>query len=97
MSSPDPLDLQWQDRAKCKGTWTERWYVKADDRPDIIANLRHTCAQCPVLPECREYALAKPESFGFWGGMTNSERRRERTRRRLSNREGDPENDDTDL
>jgi WhiB family redox-sensing transcriptional regulator len=95
MSSPDPLDLRWQDRAKCKGDWTERWYVKADDRPDIIADLRRTCGLCSVLSECREYALTRPERFGFWGGMTNSELRRERYRRRLAKREGDPNGEST--
>ncbi|WP_122261453.1 WhiB family transcriptional regulator [Ornithinimicrobium cerasi] len=33
-----------------------------------------TCAQCPVLQQCREHALRMQEPYGTWGGMTESER-----------------------
>lgn len=36
---------------------------------------RSVCAACSVKDACREYALARPEIFGVWGGTTPSERR----------------------
>lgn len=34
------------------------------------------CAGCPVLQECRDWALANDERFGVWGGLSERERRR---------------------
>jgi WhiB family redox-sensing transcriptional regulator len=39
------------------------------------------CAECPVLSECREYAVAIPALRGIWGGLTESGRHRARHRR----------------
>lgn len=30
--------------------------------------------ECPVLEECRRYALDHEERYGVWGGMTEAER-----------------------
>lgn len=38
------------------------------------------CADCPVITECRSYALARPELSGVWGGTTDTERDRLRRR-----------------
>ena len=38
--------------------------------------LRGLCAQCAHVSECREYALTKEITEGFWGGMTSEERRK---------------------
>ncbi|WP_366139797.1 WhiB family transcriptional regulator [uncultured Modestobacter sp.] len=40
------------------------------------------CAGCPVLAECRAYAVAAREPHGVWGGLTWSDRRRLAVRRR---------------
>jgi WhiB family redox-sensing transcriptional regulator len=34
------------------------------------------CAGCPVVMECRVYALRVGEREGIWGGLTPKERRR---------------------
>ncbi len=34
------------------------------------------CQVCPVVVECRAYALQIREPYGIWGGLTESERRR---------------------
>lgn len=38
------------------------------------------CAVCPLLTECRSWALSHPEltPTGVWGGLTETERRRVR-------------------
>jgi WhiB family redox-sensing transcriptional regulator len=33
------------------------------------------CAGCPVLEQCRVYALSARETYGIWGGTTEDERR----------------------
>jgi WhiB family redox-sensing transcriptional regulator len=32
------------------------------------------CTACPIRTECLEHALAVPENFGVWGGLTEEER-----------------------
>ncbi|MFE0457992.1 WhiB family transcriptional regulator [Kitasatospora sp. NPDC058965] len=43
---------------------------------------KQVCAGCPVLLACREHALAQPEPYGVWGGLTAAERRVVLARRR---------------
>lgn len=40
--------------------------------------------ECPVLMECRLYALVHNETDGIWGGMTGGERRSWRERNGLT-------------
>ena len=47
------------------------------------ANAKAICATCPVIEQCREYALRAQEPYGIWGGMTEEERREEIQRRRI--------------
>lgn len=35
---------------------------------------KQVCASCPVINECREYALNTAEAYGVWGGLTEEER-----------------------
>lgn len=34
------------------------------------------CYRCPIMAQCRNYAISKPEKFGVWGGLTEDDRRR---------------------
>lgn len=69
---------EWMERGACR---------KADDtlffHPDgetggakeqRISAAKDVCAGCTVLAQCRDYALAKGEPFGIWGGMSEDER-----------------------
>ena len=49
-------------------------------KPKQHAYLRRVCLSCPVVQECREYAITH-ELWGFWGGMTAMERQSERVMR----------------
>lgn len=55
----------------CSGR-TELFF--ADD-PDVIAEAKALCWDCPVRPDCLEAALASPALVGVWGGLTEQERR----------------------
>jgi WhiB family redox-sensing transcriptional regulator len=36
---------------------------------------KRVCGVCPVLAQCRAYALENNEEFGVWGGLSETERR----------------------
>lgn len=52
-------------------TSRESWYHPQQTKP--------ACAECPFLSECRDYAISYGVA-GFWGGMSEVERRKERER-----------------
>ena len=73
----------WHEKARCKGWDPEIFYP---DRGVPSASAKAVCKECPVQPDCLEYALTKDERFGIWGGLSERERRkifRERQRRLL--------------
>nr|WP_236653713.1 WhiB family transcriptional regulator [Streptacidiphilus melanogenes] len=35
---------------------------------------KRVCAACPVLAQCREYALECAEEYGVWGGLSENDR-----------------------
>ncbi len=37
---------------------------------------KRICRACPIIAECRAYALRNAEPWGVWGGMTLAERER---------------------
>ena len=76
-------DVPWE-AAACKGVWTPLFYPD-QGQSEIIPELRRICSECPILEECREYAIPN-ESHGFWGGLTMIERARLRRRMRRSKR-----------
>lgn len=84
----DETRQPWRERAACRG------------RPDLIrggegAEERRTfCFGCPVLDDCRAWALALPigaETEEIAGGLTAYQRRSWRLRAsHLTNQQGDP-------
>ena len=67
-------DVDW-DKASCAGINTELFFMEANPAEAAVMtpSLRKVCAGCEILSECREYATAN-EPWGFWGGMTLTER-----------------------
>jgi hypothetical protein len=55
----------------------ETWFPEQGQNGTVAQALCHTC---PVLAQCRRWALANPQlaSDGIWGGMTRSQRAAER-------------------
>lgn len=77
----------WERHAACRDTPVELFFPN-DEGGAATAQLqeaRDICATCPVLASCREHAI-RFEKFGFWGGMTENERRRARSSRRRGHR-----------
>ena len=69
---------EWAKFAACKNESSNLFYppeeTKTPERNAMIKDAIRICAGCPVRRECLNYAIAKPEKFGVWGGMTEEER-----------------------
>jgi len=74
-------DQSWRLSAACLGSSSTIWFL--DRKRNATAPARKICAVCPVVSECAEYAITTNQALGFWGGMSERERRRERARRKL--------------
>jgi WhiB family redox-sensing transcriptional regulator len=72
----------WADHAACKGRinlffpHSVRDHAERAKADKAIA----VCNTCPVIDDCRTYALHANERFGVWGGMKPEELRNERQR-----------------
>jgi WhiB family redox-sensing transcriptional regulator len=77
---PTARHWSWQDNGLCKSDGVDatvffndemlRGYEK-DARESAAKKI---CTACPVKTECLEHALAVPENYGVWGGLTQDER-----------------------
>lgn len=78
-------DARWQDLAVCYGMDPSIFYAAEMSGSDTDYDAaRGVCAACPVQSACLEHALARPEKFGMWGGVS-AEGRRKIRRNRLRN------------
>jgi WhiB family redox-sensing transcriptional regulator len=68
--------------AACRGMETSD-FVKNDDGFDYSDQVKNACARCPVMVECRDYAV-KHERYGYWGGTSPNQRASIRRRRRIN-------------
>ena len=68
----------WQMRGLCRGMDSALFFHPENERGPARANreirAKQICNSCPVLVQCRAYALAVHEPYGVWGGMSESER-----------------------
>ncbi|GAA4399747.1 hypothetical protein GCM10023147_37620 [Tsukamurella soli] len=69
----DAVEDEWQDRALCAQTDPEAFFP---EKGGSTREAKRICLGCEVRSECLEYALAKDERFGIWGGLSERERRR---------------------
>ena len=40
-----------------------------------VKQAKQICAWCPILPDCRQWALDTRQQIGVWGGLDEHERR----------------------
>lgn len=86
MARPGDLQVGWQYRAACKGLQSHLFFApnhieRKQERLRRERAAKAICRECPVLQECREYALVVREPHGIWGGMNEYERRQALARR----------------
>ena len=70
----------WQLRAACRGEdsaffFAPSYFEKRREKDAREAVAKAICGHCPVLDDCREYALRAREGHGIWGGLNEMERR----------------------
>lgn len=70
----------WQLRAACRGEdavyfFAPAYFEKRREKDAREAVAKAICMRCPVMAECREYALGVREAHGIWGGLNEMERR----------------------
>lgn len=64
---------KWMRRAACRGLDPSLFFP---ERGELVSEeARQVCAECPVQPECLEYALTTKERDGVWGGRSGRQRR----------------------
>lgn len=61
--------------------WPDVFYPYSQSPAKNNQDIRYAkslCAECPVIQECRMYAISANEEYGIWGGWTAQERQQYR-------------------
>ncbi|WP_411863258.1 WhiB family transcriptional regulator [Tsukamurella tyrosinosolvens] len=78
--------IGWRGAAACADRDAELWFpAERDGRTQRAPSARaaadarehealQICHTCPVILECRSYALRTGQEFGIWGGLTSENR-----------------------
>jgi len=78
LPAPREGDWDWQLHAACRGLDTSNFYHPENERGPSRARrerqAKAICAGCPVIANCRQWALAAREPYGVWGGLSAEER-----------------------
>ncbi|TQJ92301.1 WhiB family transcriptional regulator [Streptomyces sp. SLBN-31] len=67
-------NFAWRLQALCVGEDPEMFFPLAETER-ATARARAVCRQCPVLLDCRDWAIRHGETDGVWGDTTASQRR----------------------
>lgn len=77
--------LAWQRQAACRGTDVHLFFPEQHQPGTHTTRLaKALCAACPVKADCLEFAVTEGITHGTWGGLSQKELGRLRTRRRLT-------------
>ncbi len=70
-SAPITEELDWQIDGLCREADPVLWYPdhEVDAGPAV-----QICQDCPVLTQCRDWAMKRHEVYGVWGGMSERDR-----------------------
>lgn len=71
---------EWLQRANCTGVDPDLFFP---ERGSSTREAKEVCRGCVVREDCLDYAIARNEKFGIWGGLSERDRRKVR-RLRLS-------------
>jgi len=73
----------------CRTTDPEAWFPETGEgHSGATRYAKEMCAECPVMVQCRDYAIANNEQHGIWGGMDAMQRNKLRanTNRSIRNK-----------
>lgn len=80
IASGPPIDQPWRAEAACRFAAPDMFFDESRTE-EVKAEF---CSACPVRRECLEYAMSMSANQcggGVWGGMNDTELRKERRRR----------------
>ena len=77
MAFHDAFDDDWRAAAACRDMDTAIFFPETDED---AGPAKAVCASCPVAEACLDFAMKNRQEEGVWGGMTQTERRRQRRR-----------------
>jgi WhiB family redox-sensing transcriptional regulator len=68
---------RWQETGTCAdpGVDSELFFPGDEDGPQSMP-ARRLCAGCPLVQQCRSYAIGAGMAAGIWGGLSTTERDR---------------------
>jgi WhiB family redox-sensing transcriptional regulator len=70
--------MNWRELAACRGSDPELWFpISEEHHTPQVETAKTICRRCPVLEQCRAWAIPH-QPYGIAGGMTEDERRRAR-------------------
>lgn len=72
-----PWPAAWAAKGRCRSAPPTMFFP---GRGEDASRAKALCAHCPVLDECRAYALAHPDLRGVWAGLSGRDRRELRLR-----------------
>ncbi|MFC9897801.1 WhiB family transcriptional regulator [Nocardia sp. NPDC127579] len=68
-------------RGACRGVDSAVFFSPDGERglsrANRIRRAKAICRECPVLAQCREFALTMGEAHGVWGGLSEADRRQQ--------------------
>ena len=77
-AQPVSENWDWQLLAACRGQDVEIFFHPAGERRRYktarINQAKQICQQCPVINDCKAWALTTREPYGVWGGLSEDER-----------------------
>lgn len=84
-SIPDPQHADdWRARAACRNEDPEAFFAEGKSSRAAVREARAVCAHCPVSDACGQFAIRTGQYWGVWGGMSQNELRKRRTRARAA-------------
>jgi WhiB family transcriptional regulator, redox-sensing transcriptional regulator len=77
--------VDWRFRAACRMEDPDLFFPIGSSGPALVqlAEAKSVCRRCPVLLQCRTWALTTGQDTGVWGGMSADERRVTRQHERV--------------
>ncbi|WP_037909661.1 WhiB family transcriptional regulator [Actinacidiphila yeochonensis] len=71
------MTTDWRNRAACRDEDPELFFPVGATGPALvqIEKAKTVCHRCPVMGQCRDWALETGQDSGVWGGLSEAERR----------------------
>ena len=70
---------RWQQHAACRGVDTATFFPSRGEPTELA---RAICSACPVIADCRDWALAQRDDHGIAAGLSGRQRRQLRAERK---------------